>query len=252
MPITALRRALVMAGIVGGYDEVVRVDASDHPNGMEWPGRGRGAKIAVMAQLSNPSSRHHRLVGRRPHRRQSTGQRAQLACPSRDLRRVEPGVGRRRVGHRADLHGPHLHRRRRHQRVRGNGPKAASLADMQEVARTHRFRSWRRSTERRSAVVSRLPCAPTTGSVSPHRSTAFEVNIGLLPGAGGTQRLPRLIGVPKALEAMTSGPSPSRLRSSGRRPDRRGRGRGLGGAASGGDLVRRACRRGIAAAGEGA
>jgi len=32
-----------------------------------------------------------------------------------------------------------------------------------------------------------------------------EVNIGLLPGAGGTQRLPRLIGVPKALEAMTSG-----------------------------------------------
>ncbi len=32
-----------------------------------------------------------------------------------------------------------------------------------------------------------------------------EVNLGLLPGAGGTQRLPRLTGVPKALEMTTSG-----------------------------------------------
>ena len=32
-----------------------------------------------------------------------------------------------------------------------------------------------------------------------------EVNLGLLPGAGGTQRLPRLTGIPKALEMMTSG-----------------------------------------------
>ncbi|MFP6747503.1 MAG: 3-hydroxyacyl-CoA dehydrogenase NAD-binding domain-containing protein [Alphaproteobacteria bacterium] len=41
-----------------------------------------------------------------------------------------------------------------------------------------------------------------------------EVKLGLLPGAGGTQRLPRLVGVPKALDLITSGdfvPAPQAL-----------------------------------------
>jgi 3-hydroxyacyl-CoA dehydrogenase len=42
-------------------------------------------------------------------------------------------------------------------------------------------------------------CAPGTMIGLP------EVNIGLLPGAGGTQRLPRLIGVAKALDMIVSG-----------------------------------------------
>jgi enoyl-CoA hydratase len=32
-----------------------------------------------------------------------------------------------------------------------------------------------------------------------------EVNLGMVPGAGGTKRLPRLIGKPKALELLMSG-----------------------------------------------
>src|SRR3546814_2317047 len=32
-----------------------------------------------------------------------------------------------------------------------------------------------------------------------------EVKLGILPGAGGTQRLPRVVGVPKALEMVATG-----------------------------------------------
>ncbi len=48
-------------------------------------------------------------------------------------------------------------------------------------------------------------CAHYRVAVSSAKFGLPEVNLGLLPGAGGTQRLPRLVGVPKALEMMTSG-----------------------------------------------
>jgi 3-hydroxyacyl-CoA dehydrogenase / enoyl-CoA hydratase / 3-hydroxybutyryl-CoA epimerase len=32
-----------------------------------------------------------------------------------------------------------------------------------------------------------------------------EVKLGLLPGSGGTQRLPRLVGIPRALDMMLTG-----------------------------------------------
>ena len=48
-------------------------------------------------------------------------------------------------------------------------------------------------------------CAHYRVALSSSKFGLPEVNLGLLPGAGGTQRLPRLTGVPKALEMMTSG-----------------------------------------------
>ncbi len=48
-------------------------------------------------------------------------------------------------------------------------------------------------------------CAHYRVSVASAKFGLPEVNLGLLPGAGGTQRLPRLTGVPKALEMVTSG-----------------------------------------------
>lgn len=49
-----------------------------------------------------------------------------------------------------------------------------------------------------------LACGYRVGSATA-RFGLPEVNLGLLPGAGGTQRLPRLIGVEPALELMVSG-----------------------------------------------
>jgi 3-hydroxyacyl-CoA dehydrogenase len=48
-------------------------------------------------------------------------------------------------------------------------------------------------------------CAHYRVAVASAKFGLPEVNLGLLPGAGGTQRLPRLTGVPTALEMMTSG-----------------------------------------------
>ena len=47
-----------------------------------------------------------------------------------------------------------------------------------------------------------------------------EVNLGIIPGAEGTQRLPRLVGVEKALDMCVTGKPIEGGRCTGRRSDR--------------------------------
>ena len=103
----------------------------------------------------------------------------------------------------------HLHRRRRHHRVRqapagaepprGRGD-AIESSPKPVVAAIH-------GTALGGGLETRSPA--TTASRCPRRRCGLpEVKLGLLPGAGGTQRLPRLVGPEQALEMVTSA-SPS-------------------------------------------
>ena len=56
-----------------------------------------------------------------------------------------------------------------------------------------------------------------------------EIKLGIIPGAGGTQRLPRAIGVEQALQLITTGAFIDADQGRGRRPDRQGGRRRRGG-----------------------
>jgi enoyl-CoA hydratase/carnithine racemase len=50
-----------------------------------------------------------------------------------------------------------------------------------------------------------LACDLRFGARGTYKLGVPEVTLGILPGNGGTQRLPRIIGVPKALDLMVTG-----------------------------------------------
>ena len=88
----------------------------------------------------------------------------------------------------------------------GKAPKGASLFDVQNtiensskpvIAAIH-------GTALGGGLEVALTCHYRV-AVASARCGLPEVNLGLLPGAGGTQRLPRIVGPEKALEMVTSG-----------------------------------------------
>lgn len=88
----------------------------------------------------------------------------------------------------------------------GGAPKAASLIDVQRVMEESAIPivAAIHGTALGGGLETAL-CAHYRVGLDSAKFGLPEVNLGLLPGAGGTQRLPRLVGVPKALEMMTSG-----------------------------------------------
>ena len=88
----------------------------------------------------------------------------------------------------------------------GGGPAGASLTDVQSAMQNARkpVIAAIHGTALGGGLEVAL-CAHYRVAVPSARCGLPEVNLGLLPGAGGTQRLPRIVGVETALEMMTSG-----------------------------------------------
>jgi len=88
----------------------------------------------------------------------------------------------------------------------GNAPAGASLLDVQTAFETSSkpVIAAIHGTALGGGLETALACHYRV-AVPSARCGLPEVNLGLLPGAGGTQRLPRITGVEKALEMMTSG-----------------------------------------------
>ena len=88
----------------------------------------------------------------------------------------------------------------------GSGPAAASIQDVQAAVQNAKkpIIAALHGTALGGGLEIAL-CAHFRVAVPSARCGLPEVNLGLLPGAGGTQRLPRIVGVETALSMVTSG-----------------------------------------------
>jgi 3-hydroxyacyl-CoA dehydrogenase len=88
----------------------------------------------------------------------------------------------------------------------GKPPQGASLLDVLDAieASTKPVIAAIHGTALGGGLETALACHYRVG-VASAKFGLPEVKLGLLPGAGGTQRLPRIVGVPKALDMVTSG-----------------------------------------------
>ena len=88
----------------------------------------------------------------------------------------------------------------------GKGPSGAAITDVQAVMQNARkpVIAAIHGTALGGGLEIAL-CAHFRVAIPSARCGLPEVNLGLLPGAGGTQRLPRIVGVETALSMVTSG-----------------------------------------------
>ena len=83
--------------------------------------------------------------------------------------------------------------------------EAKTIRDVIAAVEAARKRYVAALEETRSAAASSSRWRATIASRRRHEVRLPEIELGLIPGAGGTQRLPRLIGAQAALQLMLKG-----------------------------------------------